>query len=86
MALNKNINYNGITLDYHKITDVIQDFKNGKCVVVVASYIDQNARIADINSMFKTAQYAIDIPDLTRAQMYEQLKLTEDFADAFDQI
>jgi ABC-type phosphate transport system ATPase subunit len=84
MALQKDIAFQGINLSYHKITDVIEDYRKGRTVIIMACYLNKEARIADVNSMFKSCQFEFNLYDLTRAEMYEAIKLEQDFIGALD--
>ena len=84
MALQKDIAFQGINLSYHKIMSINEDFRNGNTQIVVASYVNKEARLADISNMFRTVQINAQVYDLTREEIYALIKLEPGFEEAID--
>ena len=84
MALQKDISFQGINLSYHKIMSINEDFRNGNTQIVVASYVNKEARLADISNMFRTVQINAQVYDLTREEIYALIKLEPGFEEAID--
>jgi len=84
MALQKDIAFQGINLSYHKIMSIHEDFRNGNTQIVLASYINREARDLDIANMFKTTQINAQVYDLSRQEIYGLIKLEPGFEEALD--
>ena len=84
MALQKDILFQGINLTYHKIINLQEDYRQGKSVAVVASYLNKAARDADMNDIFKNEQFEFIASDLIRAEVYNLLSQQAVFTGALD--
>ena len=84
MALQKDILFQGINLTYHKLIHIQEDYRQGKSIAVVASYLSKAARDADANDIFKTEQFEFIASDLIRAEVYNLLSQQVVFAGALD--
>lgn len=84
MALKIDYPLNGVVLEYHRIIDLIQDYRNGIYQVIVGSYVSKPQRELDTNSILATRQFNVLGADMTRADIYAYLKISADFAGALD--
>ncbi len=93
MALKKEIILeNGISMNYHRIAE-IQNVVNGKTILVIYSYVNQNQRNREKNNQLRYSDDIYKIIDrvitdyndkLDIVSAYEYLKTIENYKDAED--
>jgi len=74
MALFKEHNFKGFVAGYWKIININQNFRTGRTSVSVGLYKDEDARNNDVNDFIITEAFDIKKIDLTREEIYNQLK------------
>lgn len=84
MALSKNVLFSGITLGYHKITEIKEDYKLGKALIVMSSYVDKAARDANIHNHFQVEHFDVTTLELVRTTAYGLIKERLEWSDATD--
>jgi hypothetical protein len=84
MALKKEISLGGVTLNYHRINDVIVDYRRLTTLVILASYVSEDTRSEDVNFVFKTEQFSFNKVDMTRFEIYTAIKENENWLDAIN--
>jgi len=78
----------GVTATYHHIGAAHINWRDGGCTVILFSYVDADARAAgrqplgSVTVVLNIADFTG--PDITRAEIYNQLKQRTEWAGATD--
>jgi len=84
MALLKPTTFKGVTAAYWKILYVSQDVISKKTTVGLGLYVNDAARLANIQNILDRKVVQIKGLDLTRPQIYAELKKLDAFKNATD--
>jgi len=85
-GLKKDIDFKGVNLNYHWISHVAVNYRNGKGHAVILSYINKAAFNANPENFFKSFQVDLEgmSGNINLNDIYNVAKTTTEFSGALD--
>jgi hypothetical protein len=84
MALEKELEFRGIMLKYHKIVNFQINFITNQAEVLIVSYANEDVRRKDVQSAIVNELVTIKCDELDRKMAYEAIKHTDKWREARD--